>query len=320
MILCCGEALIDMIESVTDDGTSSFAAHVGGAVFNTAIALGRLRAQTGFLSGLSRDMFGTMLSDALATSHVDTSHAILSDRPTTLAFVRLTDGQAAYTFYDENTAGRMLDPSAIPVLTDEVSALYFGGISLISEPCAGFYAALALREAEARVIILDPNIRPGLIGEIETYRARLNAMIEVADILKVSDEDIHWIVPGPASLVKKVQALCDMGPKLVVLTKGREGASAFTQGGQLAEVAARSAKVVDTVGAGDTFNAGMIAKLAERGLLGKAALAGLGRSDAEAALDFGARVAAVTVSRQGANPPWAHELVAGDRPTAHEMG
>ena len=310
MILCCGEALIDMIESVDQDGNSNFSAHVGGAVFNTAIALGRLRTQTGFLSGISRDLFGSMLRDALSSSHVDASHVILSELPTTLAFVRLSDGHAAYTFYDENTAGRMLDHSAVPPLTNEISALYFGGISLISEPCANFYAALALREAADRVIVLDPNIRPSLIKNIEGYRERLNSIIEVTDILKVSDEDIHWIVPGPASLVEKVQALCDIGPKLVILTKGSEGASAFTRGGKLADVAAHSAVVIDTVGAGDTFNAGMIAKLAELGLLSKPALANLKSSDVETALDFGARVAAVTVSRQGANPPWSHELVA----------
>lgn len=108
MLLCCGEALIDMIESRRADGKVSYSAHVGGAIFNTAIALGRLRISPGLLSGLSQDMFGTQLLESLKASQVDVSHVILSDRPSTLAFVQLTDGHAVYTFYDENTAGRML--------------------------------------------------------------------------------------------------------------------------------------------------------------------------------------------------------------------
>ena len=132
MILCCGEALIDMIPTPppTTAGPDGFVPHAGGAVFNTAIALGRLGAQVGMLSGLSSDMFGRQLVDGLKASHVDVSHLVVSDRPTTLAFVRLVGGHATYDFYDENSAGRMITPGDMPALSAEVSALYFGGISL----------------------------------------------------------------------------------------------------------------------------------------------------------------------------------------------
>ena len=136
MILCCGEALIDMIPTPTEAGLDGFVPHCGGAVYNTAIALGRLGVRTGMLTGLSSDMFGQQLSNGLIASHVDVSHVITSDRPTTLAFVQLVNGHATYDFYDENSAGRMIGQSDMPDLSAEVSALYFGGISLACEPGA----------------------------------------------------------------------------------------------------------------------------------------------------------------------------------------
>lgn len=303
MILCCGEALIDMIEK---DG--SFTPHVGGAVFNTAIALGRLEQDVGFVSGLSTDMFGTMLRDALHESHVDTSHVIFADRPTTLAFVQLTNGNATYTFYDENTAGRSLDAVNLPMIPATISTLYFGGISLIGMPAADFYAALALDQADSRVIMIDPNIRPQFITQPDAYRARLNTMIAACDILKVSDDDLHWIIPGDASLDEKAQSIMAQGPKLLVVTKGGDGAVAYLASGGSVEAAARRVNVVDTVGAGDTFNAGVLAKLSQMGCLTKAGIAALSAEDALAALRLGAEVAAITVSRAGANPPMLSEL------------
>ncbi|MBV1867811.1 MAG: carbohydrate kinase [Marinosulfonomonas sp.] len=310
MILCCGEALIDMIPSPNEAGESGFTPHSGGAVFNTAIALGRLGAKTGFLSGISTDLFGEKLRGALVASNVDIRFLITSDRPTTLAFVQLAGGQARYTFYDENTAGRMLGPSEMPDVPEYVTAMYFGGISLISKPCADFYAALAVREAKDKVIILDPNIRASFIKDDSGYRARLDKMIAHTDILKVSDEDLNWIVPGDTSLNDKVSQLRAMGPKIVVLTKGRDGAGAFFGDGQIVEVPAQLVKVVDTVGAGDTFNAGFLASLSDSGFLSKSTLDGIRDVDLKNALLHGSKVAAVTVSRSGANPPWADEVLA----------
>jgi fructokinase len=257
---------------------------------------------------LSTDVFGQQLAHDLEHSHVDVSFAMRSDLPTTLAFVQLRDGHATYTFYDENTAGRSLLPEELPDLPAQISALYFGGISLISEPCAEFYAALAEREAGQRCIALDPNIRPGFVKNAARYRARLDRMIAVADLVKVSDEDLDWIVPGETTLDQKVHALLQRGPKVVVLTRGSAGASAWQNGYETISVPARQAVVVDTVGAGDTFNAGMLASLFSAGKLRKASLAQKDNTALTAALAQGAAVAAVTVSRPGANPPWAEEL------------
>ncbi|MCJ8139061.1 carbohydrate kinase family protein [Falsirhodobacter halotolerans] len=301
MILCCGEALIDMLPK---DG--AFVPHAGGAVFNTAIALGRLGAQAGFLSGLSTDLFGAKLTEALAASHVDTGLAPRSDRPTTLAFVTLTDGQASYAFYDENTAGRLLSEGDLPALPETIGTLFFGGISLVSEPAADTYAALLARESASRVVMLDPNIRPGFIRDAARYRDRIGRMMAGADIVKLSDEDLHWL-EGPGDTVALAQALLDRGPKVVLLTEGAEGARAITRR-TTRRVPARKVTVADTVGAGDTFNAGFLAALDRAGALTKTAVADLSDDLLDAALTLGIRAAAITVSRAGANPPWAREV------------
>ncbi|ABG32403.1 carbohydrate kinase [Roseobacter denitrificans] len=308
MILCCGEALIDMIPTPTGAGAEGFVPHSGGAIFNTAIGLGRLGVPTGFLSGLSTDLFGQQLVSDLAASHVSADYAVRSDLPTTLAFVRLSGGQASYTFYDENTAGRMLEPEQLPHLSPDVTALYFGGISLISEPCAEFYAALALRDGAQRVIMLDPNIRPGFIRDEARYRARLDRMMVGADILKVSDEDLDWILPGSGTTEDKAMSITEKGVRIVIVTRGSAGASAHFTDGRAVSVPAQKAVVVDTVGAGDTFNSGVLAHLSRAGFLSKARIKDIGPADMEDALALGARVAAVTVARAGANPPWAQEL------------
>ncbi|MBO9446825.1 carbohydrate kinase [Ruegeria sp. R14_0] len=308
MILCCGEALIDMIAEPTVSGAQGFVPHSGGAIFNTAIALGRLDTSAGMLTGLSSDMFGQQLADALKASHVDASNVIRSDRPTTLAFVQLKDGHATYSFIDENSAGRMLAPEDIPKQLPAVSALYFGGISLACEPCADAYAALLDRHGPDRAVMLDPNIRPDFIKDQTRYRTRLNHMIAQSDIIKVSDEDLDWIIPGPEPLEQKVPLLLQAGPAVVIVTRGSEGASGYLANGSETSIPVKPVEVVDTVGAGDTFNAGVLAELDRAGQLTKANLRNLDLDELRSALAKGAEVAAITVSRAGANPPWAHEL------------
>lgn len=308
MILCCGEALIDMVPIESKDGRTGFAPLPGGAIFNTAIALGRLGEETGFLSGLSTDLFGDLLCEMLDASKVDAKLAIKSDRPTTLAFVRLLNGHASYTFYDENSAGRMLAPNHLPDVPPSVKALYFGGISLCATPAADTYAQLAAREAAGAVIMIDPNIRESFITDEPAYRARLQALLKIGDIVKVSDEDLNWLVPGEVSLAHKASALRSAATSLVIVTKGKEGATAYLSDGSEVSAPARLVEVRDTVGAGDTFNAGVLASLSEQDLLSKDALKEVDGAAIVKALAFGADVAAVTVSRDGANPPWRHEL------------
>ncbi|MEZ5872744.1 MAG: carbohydrate kinase [Nitratireductor sp.] len=306
MIICCGEALIDMLPRELPDGSPVFMPVAGGAVFNTAIALGRLGEETGFFSGVSTDVLGQTLIRALEASKVDHSPCSRSARPTTLAFVTLKDGHAEYAFYDEMTAGRMLDPKALPSIAPNVLAMHFGAISLISEPCGSAYEALALREARNRVISLDPNIRPGFVSDERAYRARLDRMLKVADIIKVSDDDLAWLSPGQ-DFASWAGTWLSASASIVVLTRGGEGAIALTRAGEV-HASAVATTVVDTVGAGDTFNAGLLAGIRRAGALSREGLASLSHDALHEALNLAARAAAVTVSRAGANPPWADEI------------
>lgn len=307
MILSCGEALIDMLPRTTTLGEPAFSPYAGGAVFNTAIALGRLGAPSAFFSGISNDMLGQILTETLQASQVDTTPCARSDRPTTVAFVKLVDGQATYAFYDENTAGRLLSQDELPSLSAAISTLFFGGISLVNDPAASTYEALQTREAATRVTMIDPNIRPGFIaGQEGPYRARIERMITRADIVKLSDEDLYWLL-GDGDISALARQILEKGPKLVFITEGAAGARAITAT-QNRFVAATPVTVADTVGAGDTFNAGALAALHDAGVLTKAALATLPDATLDAALTLGTRAAAITVSRAGANPPWRHEL------------
>ncbi|MBU9697417.1 carbohydrate kinase [Rhodobacteraceae bacterium HSP-20] len=307
MILSCGEALIDMLPRTATTGEAAFAPYAGGAVFNTAIALGRLGAPSAFFSGISTDMLGQILTETLEASKVDTRFCARSDRPTTVAFVKLVDGQATYAFYDENTAGRLLSQDQMPDLPANVSTLFFGGISLVNDPAAGTYEALQAREAATRVTMIDPNIRPGFIaGKEAQYRARIERMIARADVVKLSDEDLHWLM-GAGDVSTLARAVLAKGPKVVFVTEGAEGARAITAT-QNRFVPATRVTVADTVGAGDTFNAGALAALHEAGVLTKRGIAALADDVLDAALTLGTRAAAVTVSRAGANPPWRDEL------------
>ncbi|MDX8481234.1 carbohydrate kinase [Mesorhizobium sp. VK24D] len=306
MILCCGEALIDMLPRTTTEGEAAFAPYVGGAVFNTAVALGRLGAPAAFFSGLSSDLFGGQLREALGASKVSSTYAHTSSRPTTLAFVRLTNGHATYTFYDENTAGRMLTIEDLPKLGAEIEAMLFGAISLISEPAGSAYEEFMRREHKSRVMMLDPNIRPNFIPDKARHLRRIREMMALADIVKLSDEDLNWFDEA-GSHEDVVRNWLDRGPKLIVVTHGSEGAVGYSKEHKVT-VVPQKVKVVDTVGAGDTFNAGILASLHEQGLLTKAAIGGLSEDAIGKALELGAKAAAVTVSRAGANPPWRHEI------------
>lgn len=305
MILCAGEALIDMLPRESTSGEACFAPYPGGAVFNTAIALGRLGVATRFFCPLSDDLFGIRLRMALEASGVDHSLCPAVARPCTLAFVTLQDGQARYAFYDRETALRAMTRDDLPALPDDVRVVFMGGISLVGGSCADAFEALA-SQAQDRILMLDPNIRPGFITDQAAYRARLARLIARADIVKLSDEDLYWLM-GTGDTAELAQALRAEGPQIVIITEGAAGARAFHASG-VAHAPAKPVGVVDTVGAGDTFNAGFLAGLLrcvapDRGELGNIASRAL-----EQALALGARAAAVTVSRAGANPPWQHEI------------
>jgi len=254
---------------------------------------------------MSNDLFGQQLRASLDASGVDHALSPAVDRPCTLAFVTLMHGQAQYAFYDTGTALREMPLAELPVLDDSVRALFFGGISLVGDPCGAVFATLCAHAGD-RVVMIDTNIRPGFIRDEAAYRARLDAMLARADIVKLSDDDLSWLL-GAGDAADLAQEVRGKGPSVVVVTEGAKGARAFYAGG-VAHAAAHQVELVDTVGAGDTFNAGFLAALDEAGLLTRTALGALTREQVTAALKLGAHAAAVTVSRSGANPPRRDEL------------
>lgn len=306
MIVSCGEALIDFLPRRAAGGESVYAPRPGGSPMNVAIAVGRLGAPAGFFGGLSTDLFGDVLRDALHASGVDTTFAHVSDRPSTLAFVGLNDGDARYAFFDEGSAGRMLTETDLPAFPKTVAALHFGSFSLAEEPCGSALEALMQREQRDRVISLDINIRPTLIRNRDGYLARIGRLVEMADIVKLSEDDLAWLAPdgGFEALARRWLA---GGAQLVVLTRGVEGATAITDHGSVA-VPGANVTVADTIGAGDTFTAGVLVRLSQRDRLTKPAVAILTREEIGDVLAFASRAAAITVSRPGADPPWLREL------------
>ena len=306
MIISCCEALIDFLPRTGADGSAVYQPAAGGSPFNVAIAISRLGAKAGYFGCLSTDFFGDILRQALKDSGVDLSFVTNVERPSTLAFVKLENGNARYAFFDENSAGRMLTEADLPAFPKTVAALHFGSFSLATEPVGSSLEALMRREQNDRVISLDPNIRPTLVHNRDGYLARLDRLLAMADIARLSGEDLDWIAPG-TSFETLGRRWLDLGARVVILTRGAEGATAITAHNAVS-VPGIAAKVVDTVGAGDTFTAGFLARLEALGLLTKKGVAGLGREQLTDVLTFATKAAAVTVSRAGADPPWLKEI------------
>ncbi len=306
MILCCGDALIDFLPAQTATGAPAFQPVVGGSVHNVAIALGRMAVPAAYFSGLSSDFFGEQIVASLKASKVSLDYAPRFDRHTTLAFVRMENGHARYVFVDDASAGRLLTVADLPELGPEITCVHFGSIHLIRDPVAGAMEVLAARASRDRVITFDPNIRPTLITDRKDFLKRVRGFGQVADIIKLSDEDFAWLADGE-SFETVAHRWLSRGSHLVILTEGEKGARALSSR-RTWTVPGVKAQVVDTVGAGDTFTAGVLASLHADGALTKPALANPAPDLIERALSFGARAAAITVSRAGADPPWRREL------------
>lgn len=305
MILCCGEALIDMLPREIVGGGNGYFPFAGGAIFNTAIALGRLGEETGFLSSISTDMFGDQLIEFLHASNVNTQHCIRLQNPTTLAFVKLDNGEAQYSFFDENSALRNLQASQLPDLPETVSALHFGAISLISEPSGSAYESLMANNQD-KVLSLDPNIRTSFIQDPAAHRKRIDRMIAMADIVKVSDLDLDWIANGE-DFKHVIDKWLEGGTSIVLLTEGAKGTTAFTCNDTV-QYPAIETTVEDTIGAGDTFNAGFMSGLRQNKMLKKEVLRTVSAEELKPALELSSKVAAYTVSKVGASSPWKSEL------------
>ncbi|MDR2114591.1 MAG: carbohydrate kinase [Bifidobacteriaceae bacterium] len=299
--LVVGEALIDLVPV---DGTTRELP--GGSPLNVAVALSRLGRAVQLATWLGPDARGQALQEHLAASG-----AVLVGKPaaprTSTAQVSLdAHGQANYRF-------DLLWDFQPPPQIDNLAVVHTGSLATVIAPGAGkvtqFFQTLASLADAAPILTFDPNLRPALGGTAPETRAHVEELVAVADVVKASQEDLECLYPGQDP-GKAARQWVDQGPALVVLTQAEQGALAFTRSMRI-NVPVRPATVADTVGAGDTFMAGLIDGLWQEGLIqvgGSAALQDLNEAQLLRALDRAARAAAVTVSRPGANPPWAREL------------
>ncbi len=287
MITVYGEALVDLVPD-SPEPLAPLRPALGGGPFNVARALGRLGSTVAFQSRLSRDKFGRALEQSLIDASVDLTHCTFGPEPTSLAVASLgEDGSAAYTFYVDGTADRLAEPKPV----SEGYAV-FGTLSLALEPASLRYAEAARASAAAgAVVCLDPNIRPAFVSE--KHRMFLRGMLDHVTVLKVSDEEVDFI--GDTSHVP-----------VVVTTLGGSGIGVRAPFGAV-QVASPKVEVADTIGAGDTVMAALVHQFDRRGL-DRDGLLALGKADWRDILAFAARAAAITVSRPGADTPYAHEL------------
>ena len=285
-----GEALIDLIP----DSSGSRKPLVGGGPANTAKAVARLGYGTSFVGGISSDSYGQMIEHELKASGVELDLSQRSEASTALAIATLdSQGSASYEFKLENTATFAFHESWLP--TGEVDVIHVGSVATMLEP--GASELLKWATSQLAPIVFDPNVRPSIQGDKDIYRASVERWIDVASIVKLSEDDLDWLY-GDESVVI---SWFGRGVSLVVITRGDKGLSALGRDFRV-DVPAVSVEVVDTVGAGDTIGAVLVEGILEYGL------SGLNGTNLLRVLERAARAAAITCSRAGANPPWKAEL------------
>jgi fructokinase len=302
VIVIGGEALVDLVE---DNGVLRTVA--GGGPFNTAIAFGRLDVPVGFLGAISRDAYGQMLAEQLIEAGVDTSLVRWSDAATPRALVhRLGDGKNEYRFDLAGTSLVDLAPEQLPLLPDDTWGIHVGTLALAVDPPAAAFETLVDREAGRRRIIVDPNVRPAVFGPVDTYRRRFERLCGLADLVKLSEDDAAWIYPG-LSAEDVLKLILSLGPRIVAVTRGEHGAIAAS-GDALVDVAGIRVAVVDTVGAGDSFGAALIAALIDEGAFGVGATRLPDEAVLARAVSYAVAASAITCTRTGATPPSRAEI------------
>jgi len=302
VIVVAGEALVDLV--IGGDGQVD--AKLGGGPFNAARTVGRLGSTVSFLGAISRDRFGSLLHHQLVADGVDDQLVQFTESPTTLAAAELDEhGAAMYRFYFAETAAPELQPVALP---DEVSILHVGTLGMVLEPMATTLEAMVSGMPDDVLVMLDPNCRPRVTPDHAAYLARLRRMLQRADVVKVSTDDLDFIAPGdrPGGM----RMLLDHRASVVLHTDGGRAVHIHWNGEHV-EVPVPSVEVVDTIGAGDAFGGAFAAWWDQ---------AGLGRTDlvdhdaVRCAVAASVEVAAISCTRAGAQPPRRRELGTSWRP------
>jgi fructokinase len=318
MILCIGEAVIDMFQKNMPDQANGCSQNVfiplpGGCSYNTSIAIGRLGVQAAFLGRISRNFFGDMQVQRLQENNVKVDLLLRGEQNPILAFIKTEEGkQPQYAFYEEGTVDRLFSTEELPSLPSDTTCIVFGSVSMNMEPIATTIETLIFREAHKTVIAFDPNIRPFLIKERDVYMKRFAKWAGICTIVKISSEDFEYIFPGtkPEECLRR---MIDIGTRLTIVTLGSNGATALLKRDDGSTIKASAAginipKIADTVGAGDTFHGAFLTWLELHGKMSQNAIAGLSENDLHDALSFANRAAAFVCTRNGAEPPRLTEL------------
>lgn len=294
----------------------------GGGPFNTAVTLGFLGVPVAYFGALSCDRFGRQLEETLSSAGVDTAGCPRVLAPTPIAIVDVAEGRPSYAFHLAHTSHDALGSRDLPELNRAVAAVHVGTLALATDPPASIVAEFAEREASRRVLMVDPNVRPAVIDDVDAYVRRFEQLAEVADLVKLSDEDLAWIYPDAAATAA-VERLLGLGAGCVVVTHGADGAEAWTDT-RRARVAAPAVEVVDTVGAGDACGAGLLAWLWHAGRLDKASVRRLRDDELVAALSYAVATASsqcMRASAWGTTRADVEQLLEGmASPTSRNLG
>ena len=302
MLLSCGDALVDFLPIKSVDGRDAAVPVAGGSCLNIAVGMARLGAPAGFVGGISTDLFGRLIADHASASQVDLRYAVRSDDQTTLAFVRTVAGEPQYAFYDEATASRNWTYRRGRIPFDEIEVIHVGSTTLANDQGAAQALAMVKDAGGSVTISFDPNCRPNLVKHKDRYTDRMDAFAAAADIVRMSDVDFEFLYGG-SDYAGKAKSLIRGGASLVVVTRGIKGALAWHREAGAVEVLAPTIDVVDTIGAGDSFQAALLFALRAIGRIGTKALPQMNSAELGRAVSFASACAAFTCGRAGADPP-----------------
>jgi len=307
MFLICGEALFDLFGEAGAEDSVSYDARIGGSPFNVAMGLARLGEDSAFFGGISTDALGERLIEKFRKEGVSDRYALRTDYLTTLSLVQKdTHGHPAYTFYGANAADRMVGLEDLPDFDDPPLFLHLGSYTALVEPVAGTLKALIKRERTHTLVSFDPNIRPTVEPDLALWRQNTEDLAPLADVIKVSDEDLA-LIASDEEISGIARRWVAGGTALVIVTRGSEGALAFSRSFETGCPGVQ-VKVEDTVGAGDTFQAALLAGLKRLGATDRNSLAELDEQRVNRLLEFAVQAAAITCSRRGADLPRIAEL------------
>ncbi len=299
-----GEAFVDLVPG---NGPGNYQARPGGSPFNVAIGLARLGQRTTLMARLADNALGRMLRAHAAAEGIDLSRAPQASEPTALAVVGLDhDARPSYDFYTLGAADWQWTAAEMTELPVDTEVFHLGSLASWTRPGSELIHAAArlLHSTDDTVISYDPNIRPALLGQPAAVRAIVERSVAVAHIVKASREDAEWLYPGTA-IDRVGERWLALGAVLVVITDGPAGAHVFQAGEPAAHHPGRKVKVIDTIGAGDAFTAGLLGGLARRGLRTPELLRSCPACFIAEAVDEAVLVSALTCERTGADPPHA---------------